>query len=82
MLKLVNIKNNEDTIEADYIPESSELKAHISLNKDTNEYVSESLEDYGYQYERMAANGLIRTLRELISGDIVEAPKERLVMWY
>lgn len=82
MLKLVNIKNNEKTIEADYIPESSDLSAHISLNKETKEYEAETIENYEWCYRRMAANGLIKTLEELNSGLIMEAPSERLVMWY
>lgn len=82
MLKLINITNNEQTIEADYIPESTELKAHISLDKKTKKYNAEVVENYNYSYPRMAANGLIRTLEELDSGLIDQTPKERLVMWY
>ena len=82
MLRLVNIRNNEKTIEADYIPESTDLRAHISVDKETQEYEAESIEKYEWCYPRMAANGLIRTLEELSSGLIKEAPSERLVMWY
>ena len=32
MLKLVNIKLQNNIIEADYIPENSRLKAHVSIN--------------------------------------------------
>ena len=82
MLRLINIRNNEKTIEADYIPESTNLKAHISLDKETQEYEAEPIEKYEFCYPRMAANGLIKTLEELSSGLRKEVPKERLVMWY
>lgn len=82
MLKLINIKKGDNLIEADYIPESSNLKAHISLNIESQEYNAEEIEEYGAVYSRMAANGLIRTLDELNNGKIKTPPKERLVMWY
>ena len=82
MLKLVNIVKNNNRIEADYIPENSSKKAHISLDTDTHEYSAENIEEYGEIYGRMAANGLIRTLNELEKNKISSIPKERLVMWY
>ena len=82
MLKLINIKKDDNMIEADYIPESSEKSAHISLNIKTEEYTADDIKEYGSVYSRMAANGLIRTLKELSSGKRNELPKERLVMWY
>lgn len=82
MLKLINIKIVNNYIEADYIPESSDLICHISLNIDTHHYEAEALEQYGETYPRMAANGLIRTINELKSGSRNVLPKERLVMWY
>ena len=65
MLKLINIRKNDDLIEDDYIPESCNLKAHISLNIESREYNAEEIEEYGAVYSRMAANGLLRTLHEL-----------------
>lgn len=82
MLKLINLKMNENIIEADYIPEQSNEKAHISLNVLTDEHGTEKLEGYGSMYARMALSGLRRTLEELESGKISEVPKERTVMWY
>lgn len=82
MLKLINIVKNSNTIEADYIPETSSKSAHISLDINTEKYNAEDIEEYGSTYSRMAANGLIRTLNELNSGKRKELPSERLVMWY
>lgn len=82
MLKLINIVKHEKVIEADYIPESSNKSAHISLDIETETYTADNIEEYGTMYSRMAANGLIRTLKELKYGTKKEVPNERLVMWY
>ena len=82
MLKLINIIKNNDKLEADYIPESSDKKAHISLNIMTHDYTADDIEEFGSEYSRMAANGLIRTLEEFDSGKRNKLPSERLVMWY
>ena len=82
MLKLINIVKGENKIEADYIPESSNKKAHITLDIKTKDYTAEEIAEFGSVYSRMAANGLIRTLEELKNGKRKEGPKERLVMWY
>lgn len=80
MLKLVNIRKNENIMEAEYIPESSDLKAHVSLDIETGEGDYELIEEYGWEYGRMAISGLRRTLEELKAGK--EMRTERLVMWY
>lgn len=80
MLKLVNIVKNDNIIEADYIPEHSDKKAHVVLNISTGEYDVESIKDYGSMYSRMAINGLQRTANELKENKSI--PKERTVMWY
>lgn len=82
MLKLINITKRDDIIEADYIPESSSLKAHVTLNLTSGKSSVEIIEEYGSTYSRMAINGLKRTLEELDKGKINEVPKERFVMWY
>ena len=82
MLKLINIKNDKDIIEADYVPEGSSVKAHVSLSKTSREGHADVIEEYGTMYSRMAVNGLNRTLDELNSGIIKEIPTERLVMWF
>lgn len=82
MLTLINIVKNDNFIEADYIPESSSYKAHVSLNLLTKEYSAEDIQEYGLMYSRMAVNGLKRTVEELNKGTITDVPKERVVMWY
>lgn len=76
MLKLINIKRSEATIEADYIPEDSEEKAHITLDIQTKQYEADVLPEYGAMYARMAANGLIK------ETDEPSPDGKRLVMWY
>lgn len=82
MLKLINIQNLDNTIEADYIPESGEEIAHASIDKETGDSFAEVIEEYGSMYSSMARQGLRRLLRELKNGEIKELPKERLVMWF
>ena len=82
MLKLINIKINDNVIEADYIPENSSLQAHVALNIVTKEESYEVIEDFGGTYGRMAINGLQRTADELKNGKIQKIPEKRIVMWY
>ena len=82
MLKLINIKKNENIIEADYIPEQSENSAHVRLNTENDEYIVENVDGFGSMYRRMALNGLRRILAELKSNKIETVPTERTVMWY
>lgn len=82
MLTLINIVKNDDIIEADYIPESSNYKAHVILNLLTKEYSAEDIQGYGLMYSRMAVNGLKCTVEELNKGKITDIPKERVVIWY
>lgn len=82
MLKLKNIKINDELLEADYIPEDSDKKAYVSLNTKKGETKAEIIDEYGKMYSRMAVNGLQRISSELKSGKITVVPKERLVMWY
>lgn len=82
MLKLINIKMNDDILEADYIPEDSNKKAHVSVNKNTGEITAEVIDEYGKMYSRMAVNGLDRIWNELKSKKISSLPEERLVMWF
>lgn len=74
--------NRTKKIEADYIPENSDKSAHITLDIKTRDYAAENIKEFGSEYGRMAANGLIRTLDELKSGKRKEIPSERVVMWY
>ena len=82
MLKLINIKMTDNVIEADYVPENSDKKAHVSLDTQEGKVMSEIIDEYGKTYSRMAVNGLQRISSELKSKKITDVPKERLVMWY
>lgn len=82
MLKLVNIKLQNNIIEADYIPENSRLKAHVSINIEDENITIENIEEYGGMYRRMAIHGLRQILDELNSGEIESVPTERFVVWY
>lgn len=82
MLTLVNIIKNNSTIEADYIPESTEMKAHVKLDFLSDNYEAEEISEYGAMYGAMALRGLRRILAELDNGIINMVPKEKTVMWY
>lgn len=82
MLKLINIRITDDVIEADYIPEDSSEKAHVSMNMTKGDVTVATIEEYGKMYSRMAVNGLQKIFDELKSKKINEIPNERLVMWY
>lgn len=82
MLTLTNIVKTDKIIEADYSPESSGKTAHVSIDLTNDKENAAILDEFGSMYSRMAINGLRRTLRELEKGEITEAPKNRVVMWY
>lgn len=82
MLQLINITKTNNTIEADYIPENSNLKAHALIDLITGESSADVIEEYGSMYSRMAINGLKCTLDELKKGTIEKVPEKRTVMWY
>lgn len=82
MLKLINIKKDDETISADYVPENSGIQAHISLNFITREHKDEEIPGYGAMYSAMALNGLRKIIKELQTNEISEVPKTRNVVWF
>ena len=76
MVRLINIKQDKTVIEADFIPEDSEISGHIVLDKATQDYKADEVKGFDGIYARMAANGLIKELKEN-TGETT-----RLVMWY
>lgn len=76
MVRLINIKQSDSVIEADFIPEDSKKQGHIILDKATQEYKADKIDGYGGTYARMAANGLIKELKENTGKTT------RLIMWY
>ncbi len=79
MLKLINIKIDDESIEADYYPESEKETAYIKLYFD-GRTVSKPLQGYEINYPIKAKWGLREIIKDLSNGK--EIPKERLVMWY
>lgn len=71
-----------NVIEADYVPENSNLTAHVTLNSDTCNENFEIISEFGGTYGRMAVNGLKRIISDLNSGKITAIPKSKIVMWY
>lgn len=82
MLTLINIKKTNNIIEADYIPESSNLTVHAMLNFETGDEKFETIDEYGGTYGRMAINGLKRIISDLKSEKITVIPENKTVMWY
>lgn len=82
MLKLTNIRVDDEVIEADYIPESSDMTAHVSINRNTSEATAEKIEEFGGMYSTMAKNGLKHILENFVKSGGKELPTEKLVMWY
>lgn len=82
MLKLINIKKNNNYIEADYLPEDSMDMGYVKVDIRTEEIIESRHSKYEEPYEEysecrmMAADGLIRLLEESA------LPKEKIVMWY
>ncbi len=77
MVRLKNIKINDNTAEADFIPEDSSQNGHVVVNLSTGELVScEDVKGYGASYPGHAMMKLIQLAKEH------STEKECLVMWY
>ena len=81
MLKLINIKVNDDMIEADYIPEDSSRSAHVYIDRNDFFTHADIIEQYGKTYGNMAIAGLKDILNKITNGKTT-VPKEKTVMWY
>lgn len=79
MVKLKNLKRNDNLAECDIIPEDSQQVGHITVNLD-----SEELENFllpaDYEWCENHVQHAARTLAELMKNG--EMPEEYLVMWY
>ena len=78
MVKLVNIKKNNDFISSDYIPEASEEKGYIKMDLQGNVVESKltSCDEIIADYFSHAKQELKRLLK------INPIPDHSLVMWY
>ena len=82
MLKLINIKKDDNQIEADFIPEKSLERGHAFYSPDSDKWGYDVPPDFDAEYGRMAVNGLKRIIKELQADSNKKIPNERLVMWY
>lgn len=83
MLRLKNIKMENNIIEADYYPESEKVRfGHVAFNTKTREEKIIMAEGYDREYPFMAVTGLDRLVELFNNNEISELPKERTVMWY
>ena len=83
MVRLKNIKLDNNLIEADYFPECEKIKfGHVSLDLNTKERKYTLVGDYGEGYPHFAFRGLEKIIDKLNNHEINELPKERTVMWY
>ncbi len=77
MLRLVNIKNENGVIRADFFPEQENKSRHIVVNADNGEILEvENGEGYNYMYPAHAA----QTLYEMAQNN--DNRTERIVMWF
>lgn len=81
MLRLINIKAHDDTLEADFVPEDTEIIGHVTYNKNTGDRSWDVVDEY-YSYGSMAACGLRGIKEDMESGAVSELPATRTVMWY
>lgn len=79
MLKLKNIKRNNDLITANYDPEHTGELGFISLDLKTGDVVESKASTYDADFPTHL-NHAISALRKMISME--ELPEERTVMWY
>ena len=82
MIKLKNIKKNNDIIECDIIPEDSQKAGHLSVSlQDDDPYgtVSYKLPE-GYEWCRNHVSHAVTGLIEMAKRS--EFLNEKLIMWY
>ena len=82
MIKIVDIKLQNNKFIAKYIPEDSQKKYCVEYDFETNNYNWEEAKEYGATYGRMAVNGLKELTKDLKEGSSFVIPKEKIVMWY
>ena len=78
IIKLKNIKKNNNIIECDILPEDSKEFGHVSIEID-----SKNLKEYklpaGYEWCRKHVSHVQNTLLDFAKSDNI--PKEKLIMW-
>lgn len=79
MLKLINVKQNNGIISADYIPENEEDVGSVSIDIETMEVVKSNPSKYEGEFH-CYLNHAIDALKKVVEAE--EVPEEKLVMWY
>ena len=82
MLKLINIKIDENKISAEYIPENSSVLGYAEYDSDKKNGTWKKEEKYGSMYGRMAVNGLKGILMDFQKNKISDIPKEKYIAWF
>ena len=79
MLKLKNIKMNNDIISAEYDPENSGALGTVSVDIKSGEIVTSRISEYDRDFP-VYLDHAVACLEKLASQDSV--PEEKTVMWY
>ncbi len=79
MLKLKNIKLNNNILSSKFYPENSEDFGTVSINIETMEVIEKTPSKYDETFP-IYLNHAIEGLKKIIGT--TELPKEKLVMWY
>lgn len=79
MIKLKNIKRNDNIIECDIIPEDSQENGHIRVDLMGKILMDSALPD-GYEWCTNHIQHAVSKLIELSTAK--ELPEEKLVIWY
>lgn len=80
MLRLINIRKNDEFIEAGYVPENSNEVGYLKLKLSDKSCVESKITSY----DKMGPTYLFKA--QDVLGELADSatplPKERLVMWY
>ena len=79
MLKLKNIKKNNDIISAEYEPENSGVVGRIEIDMSSGKVIKSVVSEYDKELP-VYINHAINGLKKLSSAK--ELPSEKTIMWY
>lgn len=79
MLKLKNIKLNNNILSAEYHPENSDDFGSVSINTENMEVVEQRPSKYDESFP-IYLNHAVDALKKL--SKTTEIPKEKLIMWH
>ena len=76
MVRLKNVKIENEYAEADFYPEDSDRAGHVIVNLSSGEVVCNDVPGYGEEYGDQASRRLVKMAKEN------DTRSECLVMWY